>query len=41
MQQLLIDWRRRLKPRVSVNYDDLAVRGPAQDEARGIIIGRW
>jgi arylsulfatase A-like enzyme len=41
MQQLLIDWRRRLKPRVSVRYDDLAVRGPAQDEENGIIIGRW
>lgn len=41
MQQLLIDWRRRLKPRVCVPYDDLAVRGPAHDEAQGIVIGRW
>ena len=41
MQQLLIDWRRRLKPRVGVSFDDLAGRGPAQDEERGIIIGRW
>ena len=41
MQRLLIDWRRRLKPRVSVSYDDLAAMGPSLDEERGIIIGRW
>ncbi len=41
MQQLLIDSRRRLKPRVGAPYDDLATMGPARDESRGIIIGRW
>jgi arylsulfatase A-like enzyme len=41
MRDLLIDWRRRLKPRVGMPYDDLPGRGPARDEARGIVIGRW
>lgn len=41
MQQLLVDSRRRLKPRVGVPYDNLAGMGPERDEARGIIIGRW
>jgi arylsulfatase A-like enzyme len=41
MRRLLADWRRRLKPRVGVAYDDLAGRGPARDESRGIVIGRW
>ena len=41
MQQLLIDWRRRLKPRIGVAYDDLAGRGPDLDESQGIVIGRW
>ncbi len=41
MQQLLIDWRRRLKPRVGVPYDNLAARGPEYDEDQGIVIGRW
>jgi len=38
---MLIDWRQRLKPRLGVPYDRLAETGPAQDEDRGIIIGRW
>jgi len=41
MQDLLIDWRRRLKPRVGVAYDNLAGMGPARDEQQGIVIGRW
>jgi arylsulfatase A-like enzyme len=41
MQQLLVDWRRRLKPRVGVSYDDLAAFGPELDESQGIVIGRW
>ncbi|MDH3634547.1 MAG: sulfatase-like hydrolase/transferase [Gammaproteobacteria bacterium] len=41
MRQLLIDSRRRLKPRVGASYDDLAAMGPGRDESRGIIIGRW
>ena len=41
MRQLLIDSRRRLKPRVGAPYGDLAAMGPGRDESRGIIIGRW
>jgi len=41
MQQLLIDWRRRQKPRVGIPYDDLATMGPDLDESQGIVIGRW
>ena len=41
MQQRLIDWRSRLKPRVNVAYDELEAMGPQLDEQRGIIIGRW
>ncbi len=41
MKQLVIDWRQRLKPRVGIPYDNLDAMGPARDEARGIIIGRW
>jgi arylsulfatase A-like enzyme len=41
MRQLLVDWRGRLKPRVNVPYDELATMGPALDEERGIVIGRW
>ena len=41
MQRVLIDWRRRLKPRTSMPYDNLDGMGPARDEALGIIIGRW
>jgi arylsulfatase A-like enzyme len=41
MQTLLIDWRRRLKPRIGMPYDDLGAMGPARDESRGIVIGRW
>jgi arylsulfatase A-like enzyme len=41
MRQLLIDWKRRQKPRVNVAYDDLATLGPEHDEAQGIVIGRW
>jgi len=41
MQGMLIDWRRRLKPRVNVSYEGLAAMGPSLDEERGIIIGRW
>ena len=41
MQQLLLDWRRRLKPRTGTPYDNLAGMGPARDEELGFIIGRW
>ena len=41
MQHLLIDWRRRLKPRVGVAYENLSAMGPARDEQHGIVIGRW
>ena len=41
MQRLLVDWRRRLKPRTSIPYDSLDGMGPALDEAKGIVIGRW
>ncbi len=41
MTRLLIDWRRRLKPRVGMPYDNLDAMGPARDEAKGIVIGRW
>jgi arylsulfatase A-like enzyme len=41
MQQLVIESRRRLKPRVGVPYENLAGMGPAQSEAQGIAIGRW
>jgi arylsulfatase A-like enzyme len=41
MQQLLVDSRRRLKPRVGVPYENLAGMGPERDEAHGVIIGRW
>jgi arylsulfatase A-like enzyme len=41
LQSQLVDWRRRLKPRVGVPYDNLAAMGPERDEQRGIIIGRW
>ena len=41
LQLLLIGWRRRLKPRCGVPYDNLASMGPERDEQRGIIIGRW
>jgi hypothetical protein len=41
MQQLLIDWRRRLKPRLGMPYDNLANLGPECDENAGIIIGCW
>ena len=41
MQQRLIDWRQRLKPRVNVSFDDLAAMGPERDEENGIVIGRW
>ena len=41
MQRLLVDWRRRLKPRTGMPYDNLDGMGPARDEAQGIIIGRW
>jgi arylsulfatase A-like enzyme len=41
MRQMMLASRRRLKPRVGTPYEHLANAGPAQDEARGIIIGRW
>jgi len=41
MQQLLIDWRRRLKPRIGMPFDNLTGMGPERDESIGIIIGRW
>ena len=41
MQKLMLDWRRRLKPRTGMPYDNLAGMGPERDEALGIIIGRW
>ena len=39
MQQLLIDWRLRLRPRLGMPYDNLANLGPECDENAGIIIG--
>ena len=41
MQALLIDSRRRLKPRLGMPYENLAAMGPERDESHGIIIGRW
>ena len=41
MQGLLIDWRRRLKPRIGMPYENLAGMGPERDENAGIIVGRW
>jgi arylsulfatase A-like enzyme len=41
MRQLMLASRRRLKPRIGVPYENLAGMGPEQDEAHGIIIGRW
>ena len=41
MQQLMIESRRRFKPRIGVPYENLAGLSPAQDEAQGIVIGRW
>lgn len=41
MQQLVIDWRRRQKPRVGMPFENLEGMGPARDEAMGIVIGRW
>ena len=41
MKKLLLDWRRRLRPRVGMPYDNLDGMGPERDEALGIIIGRW
>ena len=41
MRKLLLDWRRRLKPRVGMPYDNLEGMGPERDEALGIVIGRW
>ncbi len=41
MRQLVIDWRRRLKPRVGMPYDNIDGMGPMRNESQGIIIGRW
>ena len=41
MRGLLIDWRRRLKPRTGMPYENLARMGPERDENAGVIIGRW
>jgi arylsulfatase A-like enzyme len=41
MRELLLDSRRRLKPRVGVRYDDISSMGPEKDESAGIVIGRW
>ena len=41
MQLLLIDSRRRLKPRTGMDFDNLAGMGPERDERLGIVIGRW
>ena len=41
LKQLVIDWRRRQKPRVGMPFDNLSGMGPARDEAKGIVIGRW
>jgi arylsulfatase A-like enzyme len=41
MQQLLVDSRRRLKPRTGMPFENLAAMGPQRDEQFGIIIGRW
>lgn len=41
MRRLMIESRRRFKPRTGVPYAKLAGLEPGQDEARGIFIGRW
>jgi len=37
----LFYWMRNLRARTEVSTDELLKRGPARDEAMGIIIGRW
>ncbi len=41
MIRRLVNWQRSLKPRIGVPFEDLHGMGPARDESRGIIIGRW
>lgn len=41
MQELLVDWLRRLKPRTGQPFERLADMGPERDETFGIVIGRW
>jgi len=41
MMKRLVNWQRGLKPRIGVPFQDLDGMGPARDEERGIIIGRW
>ena len=41
LRKRLHEWRRRLKPRVGMPFDNLDGMGPARDEALGIVIGRW
>jgi arylsulfatase A-like enzyme len=41
MRKLMIESRRRLKPRIGVSYLSLAGLGPEQDEVQGLVIGRW
>ncbi len=37
----IFDWRNSLKRRTGLPYSDVKKLGPEQDEAHGIIIGRW
>ncbi len=41
MRGLVLQWRNSLKRRTGLSYDDAEKLGPEQDEAHGIIIGRW
>jgi len=41
MLERLFYWMRNLRARTEVSTDELLKRGPARDEAMGIIIGRW
>ncbi len=41
MKELVFQWRNSLKRRTGLSYDDAEKLGPEQDEAHGIIIGRW
>ncbi len=41
LQLLIVDWRRRLKPRIGQAYDNLFDFGPETNEKMGIVIGRW
>lgn len=41
MKDTIFNWRESLKRRTGISYGDAEKLGPMQDEANGIIIGRW